>query len=251
VAAVPELSIVMPCFNEAEGIEARVREWIAAVGAVTDQFEVVIINDGSSDGSGRVLDRLRKEFRCIRLHHQLNGGHARAVRRGYELARGRFVLQVDSNGAYPAGEWLAFWEKRNGFELILGSRDLWLRGRARRALSGMLRWWVGLLFGSQLTDPNVPFRLFRRETAMAYLPSLPPDYEGVNLALSLLIQRDYPLGVVEIALPAAQPIPGRFPKPLWAFAGFVLHFLLEVTQLRFSRRFAPPLVGPLVDNLSN
>jgi hypothetical protein len=246
-----ELSIVMPCFNEADNIEQRVRDWTAAAHAATPHFEMVIINDGSSDGSGRILDRLRKELKSIRLIHQLNGGHARAVRRGYELARGRFVLQVDSNGSYRPAEFAAFWAKRNSFELVVGTRGPWIRGRMRRLLVGVLRWWIGFLFGNTLEDPDVPFRLFRRETVLGYLNGIPKDFEGVNLALTLLIQRDFPHGVAELRLGPPAPAPVKSRPPLLAFTSLIVHFFLEVTQLRFSNRFAPPLMGPLVGNPSN
>src|SRR3989338_8550426 len=97
----PELSIVMPCYNESAGIEPVLMEWLLFLrGLKLSSFEIVVINDGSTDGTGRILDKLRRESRELRVFHQLNVGHGRAVRRGYETARGRYVAQVDSNGCY-------------------------------------------------------------------------------------------------------------------------------------------------------
>lgn len=236
----PQLSIVMPCFNEAEGIETRVLSWMRFAQESAANYEIVLINDGSSDGTGRILDKLRKEHKGLRTLHQLNGGHARAIRRGYELARGTYVLQVDSNGLYQPEDFVPFWEKRHLYELVLGYRTAWVEGGTRRFLLSAVRGWVRFLFGFRLRDPNVPFRLFRREIAQSYLEALSPDFEGVNLALSILFQRDYPQGVCELPLPdrARTTPPTRIVFRHFFF--LVMHYLLEISQLRFSKGLRKP-----------
>lgn len=242
----PELSIVMPCFNEADAIESRVQSWVSFAESTGVPYELVLINDGSSDGTGRILDKMRKEMKGLRTIHQLNGGHARAVRRGYELARGTYVLQVDSNGLHQPEDFVPFWERRHRYELILGYREGWVEGGARRSLLRLLRWYVSFLFGTTLRDPNVPFRLFRRELATGYLQKMPVEFEGVNLALSVLFQRDYPQGVCELPLPTRSRTTPGTRMNLRHFAMLVTHYLTEISQLRFAPRFSalPPPAPP-------
>ncbi|MEZ4751713.1 MAG: glycosyltransferase family 2 protein [Bdellovibrionota bacterium] len=136
-------------------------------------LSLVIVNDGSNDGTGRSLDGLRREHSEIRVVHQLHIGHGRAVRRGYETARGRYVLQVDSSGRYDPSDFLRMWRTRDQFHLILGQRthrlDSWPRRTANAGLRTVLRW----LFGIRLSDPNVPFRLYSRVALISYLKTLP------------------------------------------------------------------------------
>src|SRR5262249_49409827 len=115
----PELSIVIPCYNEADAIENVVRDWCTFLGELVGEvnYEILIVNDGSTDGTGRILDRIRKEQRCLRVIHQLNLGHDVAVRRGYDLARGRYVAQIDGNGRHEPTEFTAMWEKRGDYRL--------------------------------------------------------------------------------------------------------------------------------------
>src|SRR5262249_8248265 len=94
-----ELSVVMPCFNESPTIETTLREWESYFSELTPSFEIIVVNDGSKDGTGRILDRLRKEMKNLRVIHQLNLGHGRAARRGYEAARGKYVLELDCDGS--------------------------------------------------------------------------------------------------------------------------------------------------------
>ena len=75
----PELSVVVPCFNESNLIEGVLRQWIEMLVGEQIDFEMVVVNDGSSDGTGRILDNLRGEFAQVRVIHQLNFGHGRAV----------------------------------------------------------------------------------------------------------------------------------------------------------------------------
>src|SRR5439155_6811729 len=98
----PELSLVIPCYNEADAIENVVRDWCVSLDELVGEgnYEILIVNDGSTDGTGRILDRIRRERKCLRVIHQLNLGHDVAARRGYDLARGRFVAQIDGNGRF-------------------------------------------------------------------------------------------------------------------------------------------------------
>ncbi|MCB0417146.1 MAG: glycosyltransferase family 2 protein [Bdellovibrionaceae bacterium] len=206
----PELSVVMPCYNEGAHIEALVIKWLEVLRGAVSDFELVIVNDGSNDGTGRSLDGLRREHPEIRVVHQLHIGHGRAVRRGYETARGRYVLQVDSSGRYDPSDFLRMWRTHDQYHLILGQRthrlDSWPRRVAGAGLKTLLRW----LFGIRLHDPNVPFRLYSRVALVSYLKALPPNTDDANLILTVLIASNYPDYVKELPIPFKfRPLAGR------------------------------------------
>src|SRR5581483_9301809 len=109
--------------NEAAHLEETLRAWETELNEQIKDFELLVINDGSKDGSGRLLDRLRKEMKNLRVIHQLNLGYERAIRRGYEASRGQYIAQVDLNGLYEPSDFLKLWENRRDQKLVLGKRN--------------------------------------------------------------------------------------------------------------------------------
>lgn len=225
------LSVVLPCFNEAEHIEEILRGWIDYLKDGVDGFEIIVVNDGSIDGTGRTLDRLRKEQPALRVVHQLNGGREAAVRRGYEMARGAYVLQTESNGRFDPTDFTPFWEKRAEYDLLLARRTRPLEGCLTRIHLKALRSLVKLLFGVAWQEPNAPFRLLSRR-CLERLFRLPPDVTQVNVWLGILAHTDRPGSVAEL------PVPFRFrnglrrPASLWHLAGLILNTTVELLQLR-------------------
>jgi len=196
-----ELSVVMPCYNEHDKIEDLLRDWDARLRARVAHYEIIVVNDGSTDGTGRILDRMRKEIKSLRVIHQLNNGHGRAVRRGYDLCRGVYILQVDPNGKYDPSDFDRLWERRESSVLVLATRTQRLDSLLKQLFSRMLRSFLKLFFGTVIADANVPFRLFRRDLARPLLARLPQTCESVNICLALLMKQQWPQNVVEVPVP--------------------------------------------------
>lgn len=247
VAAV-DLSVIIPCFNEAENIEGLIREWSHFLNAELISFEVIVVNDGSTDGTGRVLDRLRREMKNMRVIHQLNLGHGRAIRRGYECARGTHVLQVDASGRYETSDFLRLWEHRDRSPLILAYRTHRLDKLPRRLMAHLLRKFVKLLFRLPVQDPNVPFRIFRREAATPYLAQLPQGLISVNLSLTLLMKLEFPHSVAEVPVPFRQRAKGASHHKVATLMLVGTHILIEMVRLRVSLlrlKIAVPTANPV------
>ena len=92
----PKVSICVMSYNHGAFIQQAMESVLSQEASFP--FEIVIVNAGSSDGTGRILDQLRKDHLEIRILHQLKIGHSKSVRKGYEAARGDYIAQVDANG---------------------------------------------------------------------------------------------------------------------------------------------------------
>lgn len=229
----PELSIVMPCYNEAAGIENLLREWDSFLKESIPSFEIIIVNDGSKDGTGRILDRLRKEMKSLRVVHQLNMGRDRAVRRGYEAAKGKYLVQVDSNGSYEPAEALCLWEQRFERHLVLGQRIRRVETLARQLGSYTLNRAARFLFKSHLQDPGTPFRLLRRDVIAPILASIPTTQSSMNIAMSVLMEKQYPGQLVEIPIPVRLR-PHKTRRSLYSLLRFGIHSIAGLTKLRLA-----------------
>jgi glycosyltransferase involved in cell wall biosynthesis len=228
------LSIVMPCYNEADQIEEILRAWSDSFGEELGNVEIIVVNDGSSDGTGRILDRIRKEIPALRVIHQLNGGREGAIRRGYELARGNFILQTESNGRFDPSDFVAFWEKRNAHELLLARRTKPHEGLFSRLQSSAVQSLVKFLFGADWREPQVPFRLISRACLSTQLARLPRGMHQVNLGVTLLAHADNPLSVGEVEVPFRFRSGLRRRPSLWFLLGSLFQVTVELLQLRFT-----------------
>jgi hypothetical protein len=187
------------------------------------------------DGSGRILDRMRKEHNFLRVIHQLNLGHDAAVRRGYEMAKGTYVVQIDGNGRYEPGEFAEIWTKRSDYRLILGQRAHRLDRFIHRLLSHAMRRVLHFFFHIDFNDPNAPFRMMQRETAVTCLQRIPATVRSVDLMLTVLLAQEHPSEVCEILVPYRLRTLGARRANAVELITRAVHTFGELFRLRFRR----------------
>jgi glycosyltransferase involved in cell wall biosynthesis len=160
----PDLSVCAPAYNEREGIEAVVREWVKILAGFGRPWEVVVTNDGSSDGTGDVLDRLSREIPGMRVVHLAkNGGYGRALGAAIAASRGAYVATIDSDGQFDVADAKRLLERAESgkLDLVTGfrvaKRDSLLRVFANHAQN----WLVGFLCGVRLHDSNCALKVAR------------------------------------------------------------------------------------------
>lgn len=119
-AAAPELTVVIPCLNEARTITGCVREAMDALAASSIAGEVVVADNGSTDGSQDLATKAGARVVPIAVK-----GYGNALRGGIAAARGRFILMGDADGSYNFGHLPRFVERlRAGADLVMGNRFL-------------------------------------------------------------------------------------------------------------------------------
>ena len=139
----PELSVVMPCLNEVETLGTCIGKAQRAMQAAGIRGEVVIADNGSTDGSQALATSLG-----ARVIPVVARGYGSALMGGIEAARGRFIIMGDADDSYDFGEVPKFVEKlREGFELVQGCRLPSGGGTvAPGAMPGLHRWWGNPMF---------------------------------------------------------------------------------------------------------
>jgi glycosyltransferase involved in cell wall biosynthesis len=185
-----ELSVVMPVYREAEVLPGVLDAWSKTLGEAGIDYELRAYDDGSPDESLAILrDRAADDPRLVVGSHA-NQGHGPTILRGYREARGRFVLQVDSDGELPAAPFLELWRGHEDLDFGIGVRAYGARAAVRRLVSAVARWSVRLFFGPGLRDPNCPYRLMRRAWLERALAHLPERAFAPNVLLSGLAVRE-------------------------------------------------------------
>ncbi len=227
-----DISIVLPVFNEGDIVESVIRDWNQSLIEMGVEYELIVINDGSSDGTGRVLDKLRREIAQLRVIHQLNTGHGQAIRRGYSMARGQFILQCDLNGRYEPEDLPRLWEHRENNKMVIAHRTHRLDSFSRRFFSNALKTLTRWICKVDLNDPNVPFRLIRQEQLHYFLKMLPADWKSTNLALSVFVAKEFPGKITEVKIPFRKRQLGKSSTSLYELFNLGCEYFRELFQFR-------------------
>jgi dolichol-phosphate mannosyltransferase len=185
----PSLSVVMPVHNEVDAIRAVIDEWTRELARLGIDYEMLVFDDGSNDGTARVLGELAHRHPCLFVHRHANKGHGPTVLRGYREARGEWVLQVDSDGEIPASAFEDLWTRREACDFLIGRRTERAAPLIRRVVTAASRLSVRALFGSGIHDVNAPYRLMRGRALRSLTPALPGDVFAPNVILTGLALR--------------------------------------------------------------
>jgi len=159
------ISIVLPAYNEEEGIEEQVRVVLDATEPMGfEAREIIIVNDGSADRTGEIIDRLAREIDEVRaVHHPHNLGYADALKNGFGAARYELVFYTDSDLQFDVREIKNFLPAIDDYHLVCGFRIYRFDPFTRLFLSWGYNLLVRVLFQIRIRDIDCAFKLFRRE----------------------------------------------------------------------------------------
>jgi len=158
------LTAFFPAYNDQHTIEAIVRTVAVEMRKVTDDFEVLVVDDGSKDDTGRVLDRLAVELPFLRvIHHERNLGYGAALITGFTNARKDLIFYTDGDGQYDVREIHNLLANLGpNIDLVNGYKvkraDAWYRVPIGAMYRSAMRW----AFNLSIRDVDCDFRLFRR-----------------------------------------------------------------------------------------
>jgi len=194
LSAVPEIMIAMPVFNEQASVRKVVLEWFAEVENWTESFVFLAIDDGSTDETSIVLQRLREQLGSrFEILSRANKGHGQSCLEGYRIADERgipYVFQIDSDGQCDPQYFFRFWRERSRYDVIYGSRYRRLDGWRRVIASLVLKFSLLLFCRVYCVDANVPYRLMRTKILAGKINKIPSSFFLANVALAVLLRKD-------------------------------------------------------------
>ena len=163
-AGTPSLTVFFPCYNEEENVEALAVEVDRVVGEIADDYEVIIVDDGSTDRTGGIADRIARERPHVRvIHHPRNLGYGTALRTGFAGARKELVLYTDGDCQFDIRDLRKLLPlMREGVDLVVGYRENRQDRPLRKIVSRVYNAIIRLIFGLRVRDIDCAFKLFRR-----------------------------------------------------------------------------------------
>jgi len=197
VTSFPKISLIIPVFNEAESLESLFKEIQATLLSLPNSYEVIFSDDGSQDGTEKVLEslcrRFPKEVRAVTLRKR--GGKAGAIAAGLSIAEGEWILTMDGDGQDVPSEIPKFLKKLNqGYDMACGWRKKRFDSLSKRLPSKLFNWATRLVSGLPLRDFNCGFKIYRKSVLDSIVL-----YGGLYRYLSVLVhQQGYRIAEIPI-----------------------------------------------------
>ncbi len=158
------ISAVFPAYNDAGTIPSMVLTAIMALRQVTDDYEVIVTDDGSHDHTALILDEMATRYPELRiLKHPVNRGYGASIRSGFSAATREWIFYTDGDAQYnPLELPLLVNAVEDGVDIVNGYKVARSDPLIRKIVGRLYHYFVSLTFGIRLRDVDCDFRLFRR-----------------------------------------------------------------------------------------
>jgi len=204
----PSLSVVIPVYNEQEALEQFLPELAAT--CARQGWRLILVDDGSTDGSRQILDRYRRNRSVEIIHHKLNRGYGGALKSGIAHARSTYVVTMDGDGQHEISDVARIqrFAVEHDADLVVGRRSgdfkvSWFRELGKWIIRSFAR----ILMPLPIHDQNSGFKLYRTGLARKYLRICPDSMAFSDvITLSFISQRHL---VLEMPVTVYQRKTGR------------------------------------------
>ena len=177
-----EVSLVLPAYNEAEGLEWTVRQTADTLREITSNFEIIIAEDGATDGTDKIAEKLAEEHTYVKhLHSDKRLGRGSALNRAFKSASGDILVYIDVDLATDMLHLSELIGKiRDGYDLATGSRMMPGSDAVRSAKRGFasrgFNFLVRTLLKSKLYDHQCGFKAFGRDALFDLLDQVKDEH---------------------------------------------------------------------------
>jgi dolichol-phosphate mannosyltransferase len=167
----PTFAVVVPFFNERSNVEAVCLELKAVVEKELRDCEIVLVDDGSSDGTAATLDELARHWPNCRVYHlEENQGQSAALLFGFRKTSASFIVTMDGDGQNDPHDIPKLLARLDEADMVVGARVLRQDSWARRVVSRIANRIRSRCLGDGVSDAGCALKVFRREVANAFIP---------------------------------------------------------------------------------
>ncbi len=236
-----DVSIVLPVFNEAGHLAEEVARIKEAMDASSHTYEILVVDDGSTDGS---LEELREVSGLRLLEFEQNRGSGAARRAGTALARGDVVVWTDADMSYPNHQIPRLVDQLPGWDMVVGARET--EGGTLKIVRIPAKWMIRMLASfltmTRIPDLNSGFRAFRRVVATQYLHLLPAGFSCVTTLTMSLLSNGYSVRYMPIEYSHRA---GKSKFRWWKDTVLYIRQVIRMVLLWNPLRFFAPIGVPL------
>lgn len=198
--AVPteSMTVFFPVYNDERTVERVVEKAIAVCDSLVDDYEIIVVNDGSPDSSGEIADRLADQHENVSVvHHPQNLGYGSAVRSGLAASTKTWICFTDGDDEYDLHDVAKLWRLRDFYDLIITFRYVRRYSNARILISRVYNRILRMLFRTTYRDISTGLRLVRRDVVQEIDLMATSPFIGAEIAIKTML-RGFRVGEVGI-----------------------------------------------------
>ena len=225
---IDELSVFFPAFNEAGNIESAVTLAKKTLEKVAGRWEIIIVDDGSTDSTPKISDDLAGRDKRIRvIHHKTNKGYGSALQSGFYGAKYEWVVYNDADGQFDFGEITKFIERKNDADLLLGFRIKRRDSFYRLFLAKGWALCLFLFFGSRLRDVDCGFKMVKKNI-LNKISRLESERGGMINAELAIKAKQAGFGIIQIGV---THYPRKSGRPTGAQLKVIIRSFIDLARL--------------------
>lgn len=228
------VSIIIPAFNEAQAVGPVVKEIRALLAEHGFEVEILVIDDGSTDGTGQAAQAVGARV----LQHRRNRGYGASLKTGITAARYDTIAIIDADGTYPARYLPAMLAELEQADMVVGARignDVHIP-LVRRPAKYVLNQLANYVSGTDIPDLNSGLRAFRRDLALQYFSILPNQFSFTTTITLAMLCDNYAVSYLPIDYRKRK---GKSKIVPWDAGSFAILILRVAMLFRPLRVFVP------------
>jgi glycosyltransferase involved in cell wall biosynthesis len=192
----PEVTIVIPAYNESEAIITVIRKVRETMDKTAYTYEILVVDDGSTDHTGDLAEREGSRV----IHHPQNRGTGAAIKTGFRAASSDYVAIIDADGSYPAESIPDLLEHVKDYPQVIGARTVekGTKRFLRSFMKNIIRMFATFLAGTKIPDLNSGLKAFQRKEAIPFFHLCPDGFSFVSSMTLAFLTNGLPVKFVPI-----------------------------------------------------
>ena len=161
---IKEISVFFPCYNEQDNIPTLAGKALEVLSAIADDYQIILVNDGSSDQTRQVAQKQADNNEHVELvSHEINRGYGAALRTGFLSAQKELVFYTDGDNQFDIAELPRLLDLKDKYDIVSGYRIKRQDPFIRKLNAALYNIALFILFGLRIKDVDCAFKLYKRE----------------------------------------------------------------------------------------
>ncbi len=192
------ITIFFPVYNDEKTVRKVTEKSLTVLSRLATEYEVIIINDGSPDNSGKIADELVEEYEHVRvIHHKTNQGYGAAIKTGLSAARYKWICFTDGDDEYDIFDLIKLIRLRDYYNLIITFRYKRLYSNKRIFISRVYNALLRTLFRTPYRDISTGLRLINKDVVDELNIISDSPFIGAEITIKTML-KGFPVGEVGI-----------------------------------------------------
>ncbi len=237
----PNISLFFPVYNDQNTVDQITDKSIKVLNQIADEYEILIIDDGSPDKSGEIADQLARKYSYVKvIHHEKNRGYGAAIKTGFKNCRYEIICFTDGDDEYDVFDFRKMIKLVRYYDLIITFRYVKLYSGYRQFVSWFYNKMLKILFQSPYRDISTGLRLIKKNVVDELDLISDSPFIGAEITIKTML-KGHPVGEVGI-----QTFPRKFGKGASTSFKNIIATIRDMHKVH-KKIFSPEYEKPQID----